>query len=305
MGARSEMGSQRGLREDEDMKMEKMVRKVLTGAVAIGAMVALPGSAFALPITGFLGFGGGIVYDTINTTGGAILDFQNPPSGGVGTGLVVTMATGYFNPDGNGTAGIDFGTQLQIRDLTNVLAGSGAIPLPAFAPAGAVNVPNFLTVISDPDGVTAPVTGLHFDLTEMVSNASYPACTGAEGLGDTCVLGNIFVLSQSTNGVRILLDVRGYFRNFSPVTQTNDEGFFEGAFSTTFSDLTFAQLYNNLFVTGANLDCPASAGGGAGRTGCTLDANFTPAQPIPEPASLLLFGTGSTLLALRRRRNKK
>src|SRR5688572_6815416 len=171
MGARSEMGSQRGLREDEDMKMEKMVRKVLTGAVALGAMAALPGSAFALPITGFLGFGGGIVYDTINTSGGAILDFQTPSGGGVGTGLVVTMATGYFNPAG--VAGIDFGTQLQIRDITNVLAASGAIPLPAFAPnVGPANVPNFITVISDPDGTTAPVSGLHFDLTELVPNTA-------------------------------------------------------------------------------------------------------------------------------------
>jgi hypothetical protein len=288
------------------MKMKTMVRQVVTGAATVVAMATLPGAASALPITGFLGFGGGIVYDTLNTSGGAILDWQTPPGGGVGTGLVVTNATGYFNPPG--VAGLDFGSQIQIRDVTNVLAASGAIPLPAFvntATPATVNVPNFLTVINDPDGTTAPVTGLRYDLTELVQNTAYPACNMTEGLGDTCVLNNIFVISQSTAGVRILLDVRGFFRNFSPATMTNDEGFFEGAFSTTFSDLTFAQAYNNLFVTGADLDCPAMGQGGGGRTGCTFDANFTPAQPIPEPASLLLFGTGSTLLALRRRRNKK
>jgi hypothetical protein len=293
------MGSKRGLREDEDMKMKKMVRQVLTGAVAIAAMATLPGNAFAGPITGFLGIGGGIVYDTVGTTGGAILDWQ-PAGGGTGVGLIVTTASGYFNPAG--VAGIDFATQYTIRDLTNVPALSGAPPLAALAPAGPVNVPNFLSNFVDPDGVTAPVAGLHFDLTEMVANTAYPACNLTEGLGDTCVLGNIFVLSQSTAGLRILLDVRGFFRNFNTMTQENDEGFFEGAFSTTFSDLTFQQAYNHLFVTGTNLDCPDGQGG---RIACTFDANFTPVQPIPEPASLLLFGTGSTLLALRRRRNNK
>lgn len=279
------------------MTMKKMVRQAVTGAMTIAAVTALSGSAYAGPIVGFLGIGGGITYDTVNNSGSAILDWR-PSGGGTGIGLVVTDATGYFNPDGDGVAGLDVGTQLTIRDITNDPGLAGGVPMPAYAPAGDVNVPNFLSNFNDlSDGVTAPVTGLHFDLTEMVRNTSYPTCTGAEDQGDTCVLGEIFVLTESTEGLRILLDVRGFFRN------ADDEGFFRGAFSTTFTDLTFAEAYARL-EAGENLDCPANNGQGA-RTSCSFDASFTPAQPIPEPASLLLFGTGSTLLALRRRRNKK
>ena len=277
--------------------MKKMVRQAVTGAMTIAAVTALSGSAYAGPIVGFLGIGGGITYDTVGTTGAAILDWR-PMGGGTGVGLVVTDATGYFNPDGGGALGIDFGTQYTIRDITNSAGLAGAIPSPALAPAGDVNVANFLSnFTNDPDGTVNPLTGLHFDLTEMVRNTAYPACTGGEGEGDTCVLGEIFVLSESDEGLRILLDVRGFFRN------EGDEGFFKGAFSTTFTDLTFAEAYARLDA-GENLDCPSNDGQG-GRTSCTFDANFTNAQPIPEPASLLLFGTGSTLLALRRRRNKK
>ena len=283
------------------MRMTKMVRQVVTGAAAIAAMATLPGSAFAGPIVGFLGIGGGITYDTVGTSGSAILDWR-PAGGGTGVGLVVTDATGYFNPDGAGVAGIDFGTQYTIRDLTNDPTLAGAPPLAAYAPPGPVNVPNFLSNFVDPDGTTAPVSGLRFDLTEMVVQSG-PACTGGETLGSTCVLGGIFVVTETVEGLRINLDVRGFFRNFHPVTMTLDEGFFAGAFSTTFTDLTFQQTYARL-AAGQDLDCPAGGDQG-GRTSCTFDANFTNAQPIPEPASLLLFGTGSTLLALRRRRNSK
>jgi hypothetical protein len=237
--------------------------------------------------------------------GSAILDWR-PSGGGTGVAFVVTDATDYFNPDGAGAAGIDVGTMLSIRDITNDPALGGAIPAPAYAPAGAADVPNFLSNFVDlSDGITAPVAGLHFDLTEMVQNNAFPVCSGVpgtEGEGDTCVFGEIFVLTETDEGLRINLDVRGYFRNFNTDTQTNDEGFYKGAFSTTFTDLTFDTAYARL-IAGQDLDCPT--GNNGGRTACTFDANFTPAQPIPEPASLLLFGTGSTLLALRRRRNNK
>jgi hypothetical protein len=284
------------------MKMTKMVRQVMTGAAAIAAMATLPGSAFAGPITGFLGIAGGITYDTVGNTGSAILDWR-PSGGGTGIAFVVTEATDYFNPDGDGDQGIDVGTMLSIRDLTNDPALAGPIPAPAYAPAGAADVQDFLSNFVDlSDGTIDPLTSdFRFDLTEMVLQSG-AACTGSEGAGDSCVLGDIFLLTETTEGLRIHLDVRGFFRHL------DDEGFYKGAFSTTFTDLSFADAFERIGVnpgpmTGQNLDCPT--GNNGGRTACTFDANFTPAQPIPEPASLLLFGTGSTLLALRRRRNKK
>jgi hypothetical protein len=290
------MGSKRGLREEENMTIRKTVRQALTGAIAIAAMATLPGSAYAAPITGFLAIGGGITYDTVDNTGGAIIDWS-PSGGGTGTVVSVTDATGYFNPDGAGVLGLDFLDTMTIRDLTNTAALAGPVPAPAYAPPGAtVEVENFL---SNPTGVGAALSGLHFDLTERVvqtPTAELQPCDFTEGLGDQCILGDIFILSQSQEGLRIALDVRGYFRNGM------DEGYFTGGFSTTFTDLTFQEAYARI-LAGENLDCPA--GVGTGRVPCSFDANFTNAEPIPEPASLLLFGTGSTLLALRRRRNKK
>jgi len=278
--------------------MRKTVKQALTGAIAIAAMATMPGSAYAAPINGFLAIAGGITYDAVGNTGSAIIDWA-PTGGGSGTALVVTDATGYFNPDGALPLGIDLGTRVAIRDLTNdpALAGANA----AYAPPGsAVAVPNFLSNFQDPDGVIAPVGGLHFDLTERVvqpTTAALQPCDFTEGLGDQCILGGIFILSESQEGLRIALDVRGYFRNGI------DEGFFNGGFTTVFTDLSFQEAYASI-ASGQNLDCPAGTGSTA-RVPCSFTANFTNAQPIPEPASLLLFGTGSTLLALRRRRNKK
>ena len=46
----------------------------------------------------------------------------------------------------------------------------------------------------------------------------------------------------------------------------------------------------------------SSAGGGAGASGGTTEIANNPIRHNPEPASLILFGSGLTLLSLRRRK---
>jgi len=255
-------------------------------SVAFGSVVALLGlaaSSSAGPIIGHIGFSGGIVYDTRGAnTGLSILDFYNTDgvTPGVGTGQVLKIggATGYF-------AAVDAGSTATIKDITN---DPTAQPPATLVPDGVsfypVGIANILSNFSDLD-----VAGLHFDLTELLT-AQGPACTGAEGVGNTCVEGP-FTLLGTANGVRVNFDVLGFFR------APGDEGYFKGSFSTTFNGLTFAELFNRLDNTGADLMC----GVNNLETSCTMDANFDPTA-VPEPASLLTFGAGAALLAMVRRR---
>jgi len=266
-------------------------------SVAFGSVVALlglaaPTTVSAAAIVGTLGISGGVIYDTRGAgTGLSIIDFA-PPGGGTGTsGITISTQSGFFTP-------IDPFSTATILDLTNDLTAVG-VPGPAYAPGGAiVNVGGFLRNFSDPDVAGAYPAGLHFDLTQLV-NQSGPACVGTETIGDSCVEGP-FALQDTVNGVRVNFDVFGYFRRGA------DEGFFKGAFSTTFLGLHFQDagsshgegLFTRLDVTGRDLACITAQGTDIS---CTFDANFANAV-IPEPASLLTFGAGAALLAMVRRR---
>jgi hypothetical protein len=290
--------------EGGDMKFRNWsaIKKLAFGAFTAVSLVMLPASVQAAEITGFLGISGGVIYDAVNSTGGAVIDWA-PADLGIGASTVVTQATGYFNPDGLGPMGIDVdpfltaSTSLTIRDITNVPPG-GPIPAPAYAPAGPANVPNFLSNFVDNfDHTLLPLVDLHFDLTEVVRQTGFPACTPAASLGTTCVLGDVFVVTQTSEGLRILMDVRGYFRNLT------DQGYFGGAFSTTFKGLTFAEAFARL-AAGQDLNCNNVNTPPGGTTFCTFDANFNNISAVPEPTTLLTFGTGAAILARRIRRRK-
>ena len=263
---------------------EHMTWRSVVGCT-LAAVLGLASSANAALIDGTLGIGGGVFYDTLDPVGGAIIDFD-PTGGGEGDALVVKAATGYFTG-----IGVSFGDELDIYDLTNVAAAAGVAPAgPMYAPAGVdlTTVPthfgeNFLHSFEDSPG-------LHFDLQYILLQSGTPCVTGLE---TTCVLGP-FVLTETEAGLRISFDVLGWFRNGL------DEGFFSGAFSTTFLGLTMEDARDRL-TTGQDLKCQTTTG----EVTCTFDANFAPSV-IPEPATLLTFGLGSAALAaVRRRRAKK
>jgi len=263
---------------------------VLLGSSVVALLgLSAPVTVSAAPIVGTLGISGGIIYDTRGAgTGLAILDFA-PPGGGTGTaGVTISTQSGYFQPIA------PFSTA-QILDLTNDATASG-VPGPAFVPAGVDFAPaGIANVLSN---FSSGVPGLHFDLTQLVLQPG-PACVGTEQVGDSCVEGP-FALLDTQAGVRVNFDVLGYFRNGA------DSGFFQGAFSTTFTGLHFQDLnstngegvFTRLDVSGHDLACVDNTGA---NISCTFDANFSNAA-VPEPASLLTFGAGSAVLAMVRRR---
>ena len=157
---------------------------------------------------------------------------------------------------------------------------------PAFCPGGPCSVANFISAFTDPDA-----GGLHFDLTETVVQGSTPACTDSTTSG-TCSIG-IFVLTETSEGLRIDFDVLGNF------VRGLDSGAFSGAFSTTFTGLTFETAIP-LIEAGEDLKCQGGAN-------CSFDANFRSVEnEVPEPASMMLLGSGLLgLAAARRRRNQK
>lgn len=266
----------------------------LFGLVAALSAVAVPASA--ADITGHLNIGGVVYYQGRGPTGGpstgqAIIGWDGtvPPPGsntgslpagfGDGTFFNVGGATGYFA----GIPGL-LGSSGSIVDLTNdptaVKPGG-----PDFYPL--TGAPSFL---ADFLSAFTAAPGLHFDLTDVPLQSGIPCAIAPPG--SDCTEG-VFKLSDTGGGVRVLFDVAGNFVN------GGDSGAFTGAFSTTFTGYTLATFEaaldsNSLIACGVDNDTP-----------CSFDANFDGVAPaVPEPATLLMFGTGSLALTRLRRRKK-
>lgn len=261
------------------------MKRFLVPCIGVMALLSLAAPASAIEIVGTIGFSGSITYDTLNTSGGAILDFA-PPGGGTGTAITVFSQSGYFDGGADSSMpndGVTGATTARILDLTNVLAASGS-PGPAYAPAGVpLTITGFLSLFSDADA-----GALRFDLTRILIQPGTD-CGLSLAVGQTCVIGP-FSITQTAGGIRIDFDVLGNF------VRGADSGFFQGSFSTTFTNLNYATLLDRLDNTGLDLMC----GTNNLTSPCSFDANFVNA--VPEPLTLVTFGTGALLLALRRRR---
>jgi hypothetical protein len=236
------------------------------------ALVGFAASASAAPIVGSFNIAGGAILTPIGTN--YALDFVppvNPDPAGTGVWNTTFPANGYFTA-AHPTA-LSSPSQVTVLDVTDN-AGS-APPFTLVQTGAAVNVPNFLS------NFTA-VPGLHFDLTQVVASTA-PICTGAETLNQSCrpSANSPFTLTVTPSGTTTSYGVLGFFRNGA------DEGFGGGSFTTQGAGQSVAQI---LALLAAGTPIAAS-----------VSANFFSA-PIPEPATLLTFGLGSGLLALRRRR---
>jgi len=259
-----------------------------SGALAL-LSVAVPHSAQAATITGHLGFAGTGIYDTLDNTGGATIDFYDEltgtPDATAGDGQMIRLnnATGYFT----GIVGY-----ANIKDMTNSIVdvppSTEVIPGFNYGPAG---LANFISAFTD-----ANFSGLHFDIEKLLLQQGN-TCTGLEGQGDTCVEGP-FSLTQTATGLDIVFDMTGWFRR--TVNNVLDEGYYKGHFTVGFDGETFAGLFAKL-AAGQDLVC----GTATDPTPCEIRAGFDPTA-VPEPATMLSFGLGSAVLAMvvRRRRAK-
>jgi hypothetical protein len=252
-------------------------------ASLVTAALGIPASAHAALITGTLGIGGGVTYDTLNTSGDAGLDFDNtflpPPTTPTGPFIQLKVATGYFA----GLGLTPLVTTGQIKNISDIPAGANYAVAPAGVP---ISVTGFLDNFVNP-----AVPGLHFNLEEIPLQPG-PTCPPSGG-ATSCVEGP-FVITQTATGLRIDFDVLGTFVNGA------DSGKYIGSFGITINDMTFATLGDRLTVSGLDIAC----GTNNLEVPCQFSADFNPLV-LPEPATLLTFGLGSLALTrLLNGRNK-
>ena len=156
----------------------------------------------------------------------------------------------------------------------------------------ALPLANFLNDFQTPDPT---YSDLSFTLTDIVDPTA-PTCTGSEGVNQTCSLGS-FTLTQTATGVAVSFNVAGFF--IDPTEGDFGSNLATGVYTTQLNTPavdTIAEV-RAILLSGNSIQSSYSA------TYTVLPT------PIPEPATLVTFGTGSFLLAAHKRRkmnkNKK
>jgi hypothetical protein len=268
-------------------------------------MGGLATSASAEPITGVLNIVGSV--QVTATT----LDFVPPDEGGFGVFTTV-------EPPAPGDQGGDYFEDIVSPNPLTPIGGE-ALDLALVPTAGyqTVNigdtfVDDFLQDFTIVGGVFPgyDYSNLTFDLTHVVDQSSAGQCTGAETSG-TCFLGP-FLLTAGEEGTGILLEVRGIFQDPSLTGCAEitghvdacdwDDTPYVGRFTTQVG-LTVQEILD--IIEGGGTDPACGANIPAGTICASYSANFESAAAIPEPTTLLLFGTGAAALGYRRRRQAR